>query len=73
MKNKTIGDSIINSDDIYEEIKRLESQKEVNERKKMKLQSKTDNVYELISNSELKLQEINDNFMIAQNYFQQYH
>ncbi len=45
MKNKTIGESIVNSDDIYEEIKRLESEKEVGDRKKMKLQSKTDHVY----------------------------
>lgn len=56
MKNKSIGESIVNSDDFYEEIKRLENEKEVNERKKMKLQAKTDHVYDQISTSELKLE-----------------
>lgn len=73
MKNKAIGDSIMNSDDLYEEIRRLENQREVNEKKKMKLQAKTDQVYDQISSSELKLEEINDNFLVAENFFEEYY
>lgn len=37
LRNKSIGDSIVNTDSIYDEIKRLEMEKEVQERKKHKL------------------------------------
>lgn len=55
MRNKSIGNEIVNSDSIYDEIRKLDNEKDVMERKKYKLQEKTDRVYEAIAKSELKL------------------
>lgn len=70
--NKTVGDSIINSDQIFQDIRRLESEREMQQRKRYKLEVKNEKVYQSIATSELKLNDITDNYEIAENFFQEY-
>ena len=64
-----MGATIVNSDQIFEEIKRLETEKELQERKKHKLKTKTQTVTDSITSSEHKLLEIGDHYEEAETFF----